>query len=67
MAEPASHDQEDEDDLAEFTSAPFIQLAVKNFQKASIWFMLVAALCSFRSATTFTVTVAYVQVGLRLL
>ena len=58
---------DDDDDLAEFTSAPFLVLASKNFQKSTIWFMLVAAFCSFRAASAFTVAIAYIHVGFRVL
>ena len=55
-----------EEDLAEFESAPIVHLASKNFQKSTVWFMLIAAFCSFRAASAFTVSVAYICVGFRL-
>ena len=51
---------EDEDDLAEFGSGPFLLLASKYYQKMSLWFMLVAGFCAFRAPSTFTVVIAYI-------
>ena len=58
---------DESDDLVEFNSAPFLLLASKYYQKSSIWFMLVSAFCAFRSASAFTVSVAYIQVFSRLI
>ena len=58
---------EDDEDIVEFEQWPFILMVSKNFQRSQIWFMLVASLCAFRAASAFTVTIAYLQVGFRLL
>jgi hypothetical protein len=42
-------------------------VAVKNFQKMNIWFMLVTAFCAFRAALPVTVACAYLHVVCRLL
>ena len=53
--------------MTEFEGAPFILLASKYYQKSSIWFMLISAFCAFRAASAFTVSLAYIHVGLRIL
>ena len=49
----------------EFESAPFLLLASKYYQRSTVWFLLIAALCSFRTPSAFTVSLAYIQVGFR--
>ena len=63
---PASLDDQLEDsELVEFESAPFLLLASKYFQKSAVWFVLISAFCAFRAASAFTVSLAYIHVGIR--
>jgi hypothetical protein len=49
----------DEDDY-EFENMHFLPLFVKNYQKGTIWFMLVLTLCCLRSAVGFVIAFGYI-------
>ena len=51
----------------EFETAPFVTLASKNYQKMTLWFMLVTGFCAFRAALPLTVACAYLHVVCRVL
>jgi len=38
----------------------------KNFQKSTYWFVIALAFCAMRAANTFTITLAYISVLLRI-
>ena len=38
---------------------PWISLAVSNYQKSTVWFVVALAMCALRSANAFTVFLAY--------
>ena len=57
----------DEEETNEFYNTNFLVLAVKNYQKSSIWWCLVVALCAMRAATPFTVFLAYMSLVCRII
>ena len=57
---------EDENE-AEFMNSHFLYLTTKNYQKMTVWFMLITAFCAFRAAMPLTVAIAYFQVICRFL
>jgi hypothetical protein len=56
-----------DEDLTEFESAPYMHMASKYYQRSTVWFMLIAAFCSFRAAGAFTVSIAYINVFFRVI
>lgn len=53
-----------EDDY-DFDSSHLFVIVSKNFQKSSIWFLLLAGFCAFRAPIPLTVAMAYLQVVCR--
>jgi len=42
-------------------------LTVKNYQKSSLWLCFIIALMALRGANTFSVVLAYLSVGFRII
>lgn len=52
--------------MGEFFNTHFLVLAVKNYQKSSLWWCFVISLCAMRAATGFTVFLAYMSLLCRI-
>lgn len=57
---------EDEDDY-EFENMHFLPLFVKNYQKGTIWFMLILAFACLRGAVGFVIAFGYIQLLFRVI
>ena len=56
-----------QEEMNEFYNTHFLVLAVKNYQKSTIWWCLAISLCAMRAATGFTVFLAYMSLICRIL
>ena len=54
-----------EPEADDFETMQFLQLLPKTFVKSTLWFSVAVAFCAMRSATTFIVVMAYMQVVAR--
>jgi hypothetical protein len=55
------------EEMNEFFNTHFLVLAVKNYQKSSLWWCFVISLCAMRAATGFTVFLAYMSLICRII
>ena len=55
------------EEMNEFYNTHFLVLAVKNYQKSSLWWCLAIAFCAMRAATGFTVFLAYMSLLSRII
>ena len=50
-----------QEEVNEFYNTHFLVLAVKNYQKSSLWWCFAVSLCAMRAATGFTVFLTYMS------
>ena len=62
----AKPEEEEGEEMGEFFNTHFLVLAVKNYQKSSLWWCFVISLCAMRAATGFTVFLAYMSLLCRI-
>jgi hypothetical protein len=55
------------EEMNEFYNTHFLVLAVKNYQKSSVWWCLAIALCAMRAANGFTIALAYLSLLCRVI
>ena len=54
-----------DEELNEFGTLSLLQLVTKNYQKSTIWFSVLVALCAMRAANGFTVWLSWICLAFR--